>query len=107
DFRHSYAETFNELTGQGTIGSRRRAVFKTGSVTSKAYANFFHIPAAPSNEVISWILINVPNDIDVHSPLFKVWVSGAKVDPNRVPVGDEGTPDPDAIGVLGPFLTPT
>ena len=41
-------------------------------------------------------LIDVPDDIDVHSPNFKVWVSGADIHG----AGDEGSPDPDAIGII-------
>ena len=100
DLAHAYAETFDETTGLGTISLGRRAKFRTGDMLGSAYGAYFGI-AVPPGEHFSWILIDVPNDIDVRSPSFSVWVSGADVHPG--PGGDEGTPDPDAIGILGPL----
>jgi hypothetical protein len=42
---------------------------------------------------IAWILVRIPREIDTTSPLFRVYVSGASI-------GKQGSPDPDAIGVI-------
>ncbi len=98
--KRAYAETFNELTGKGTILGGRRAKFLTGSIPCDQYVAYFGITGPTCADaggfsvgVISWILIDVPNDINVHDKNFSVWVSGAGL-------GVEGTPDPDAIGIL-------
>ena len=101
DFRHTYAETFNENTGAGMVSSGRRAKFKTGSIYCYQYQAFFAGAIAPceyAKAIVSWILIDVPTDIDVHSPNFSVWLSGAGVGAD--PILGEGSPDPDAIGIL-------
>jgi hypothetical protein len=41
----------------------------------------------------SWILIDVPDGIDVSSDNFRLWVTGALT-------GANGNPDPDAFGVI-------
>lgn len=96
DLQRAYAEIFDEGTGRGTIRGGRRARFLTGSISGDAYTAFFCQPdpsvCPPADPVISWILIDAPNDIDVHSPNFSIWVSGALI--------REGTPDVDAIGVI-------
>jgi hypothetical protein len=104
DNKRAYAETFDETTGLGTITSGRRARFKTGDMLQSAYAAYFGIPVLPGPpQHVSWILINVPSDIDVHDPDFKVWLSAAKIYPDLPPLGDEGSPDPEAVGILSPF----
>lgn len=96
DLQRAYAEIFDEGTGRGTIRSGRRARFLTGSINGGVYTAFFCQPnpsvCPPPDPVISWILIDVPSDIDVHSPNFSVWASGALI--------GEGSPDVDAIGVI-------
>jgi hypothetical protein len=49
-------------------------------------------PGQPGS--IAWILVDVPDEIDLNSPRFRVRVGGAKIP------GVDGTPDPDAFGVL-------
>jgi hypothetical protein len=96
DLRRAYAETFDERAGEGTINGGRRARFWTGSFSDSNYKAYF-CKADPSvctgtDAVYSWILIDVPDDIDIHAPFFSVWVSGATL--------GEGSPDPDAIGII-------
>lgn len=107
DLTRSYAETFNEESGLGTITTGRRAVFKTGSVFSDAYGSFFGVSVGlcklpdrpPTPSVLSWLLINVPDDINVHSPNFSVWFGGTGT---GLGLGfGSGGPDPDAIGLIG------
>jgi len=97
DEAHAYAETSDEtiLGGGGTITTGRRAHFKGGDMSTDAYGAFFGI-SLPAGQHVGWILITVPPDIDVHSPKFKVWVSGADIHGPD----DEGTPDADAIGLI-------
>ena len=93
DLKQSYAETFDENLAHGTITSGRRAVFKTGSVTGSAFNRFFGVTTG--NPAMSWMLIRLPADIDTQpiDPVrFSIRVSGA--------LRGEGTPDPDAIGVI-------
>lgn len=97
DLRRAAAETFDETVGLGTITTGRRLRFKTGDMLGADYGACFGVAVAPT-EHFSWILIDVPNDIDVLSPNFSIWVSGADVHPGAG--GDEGTPDPEVIGVL-------
>lgn len=93
DLKRSYAETFDENLARGTITSGRRAVFKTGTVTGTAFNRFFGVTGG--NPAMSWMLIRLPADIN-SQPLdpvhFSIRVSGA--------LRGEGTPDPDAIGVV-------
>ena len=93
DLKRSYAETFDENLAHGTILSGRRAVFKTGTVTGAAFNRFFGVTGG--NPAMSWMLIRLPADIDTQ-PLdpvrFSIRVSGA--------LRGEGSPDPDAIGVV-------
>ena len=69
---------------------------------SPAYHAFFGItpppapecgPGWPEGRIVSYILFKVPG-VDTSSPLFRIYASGA---PGR----GEGTPDLDAVGVLG------
>ena len=99
----SYADNFNEKTGKGNVGFGRRAKFLTGTITCDEYAKYFGIDGTicPTlvqpgfTAVVSWILVDLPNDINVHHGKFSVWLSGA---PGLA--GSEGTPDPDSIGIL-------
>jgi hypothetical protein len=71
----------------------------TGAV---AYAKFFGIcPGADLGKVISFILFDLHSKkpaVDVNSPSFTVRVANRPRDP--AVMGDSGTPDADAIGVL-------
>ena len=98
DFSTSVSSTFNELTG----GSSDPTVqFKTGSVAGAVY-NILFGTGVPEKEVWSWLLVRLPDGLDAHSASFhllSVAVGGA------VGLG-EGTPDPDAFGVLSAVPEP-
>ena len=98
DFSASVSSTFNELTG----GSSDPTVqFKTGSVAGAVYNTLFGT-GVPEKEVWSWLLVRLPDGLDAHSASFhlqSVAVGGA------VGLG-EGTPDPDAFGVLSAVPEP-
>ena len=72
-------------------------VVANGSTDSAAYAAFFDFtfPAEPKTLVVSYILFDLPPTIDITSPHFTITVS-AWADGQH----GEGTPDPDAIGIL-------
>lgn len=72
-------------------------VVANGSTDSAAYAAFFGFtfPAKPKITVVSYILFDLPTTIDITSPNFTITVS-AWDDRHH----GEGTPDPDAIGIL-------
>ena len=89
DLQNAAAATFNEQTGAANSPSSGIR-FRTGSISGATYSALFGTPKATS--VISWVLIDVPKEIDVNSPTFSVWASGALI--------GEGSPDPDAIGIL-------
>lgn len=81
--------------------------FKSGTVPDDklaAFAACFHLDLAkrPKDVAghveylhVSWLLIDVPEatGVDVNSNDFRLWMSGA-------PLGANGTPDPDAFGVI-------
>lgn len=106
DGTNSYVATFNELAGRGSDP----AVVATGSVIgpdgtifsgNAAYSSFFRMCCPdPLSPVISYILFDlhsVSPAIDTDSPSFTI-----KIESGFVPGGSfgEGTPDPDAIGIL-------
>jgi hypothetical protein len=72
-------------------------VVANGSITGGAYISFFGIPLSPASldKVISYIIFDLPPTLDISSPNFKISVSGW----NGTGRG-EGTPDPDAIGIV-------
>jgi hypothetical protein len=67
-------------------------VLANGSVTGDAYRSYFGIPTSSGQTVFSFMLFDLPAAVDVDRPSFRVTVAA-------YPSG-EGTPDPDAIGVL-------
>jgi hypothetical protein len=67
-------------------------VIANGSVTGDAYRSYFGIPTSSGQTVFSFLLFDLPPGIDVDRPGFRATVAA-------YPSG-EGTPDPDAIGVL-------
>lgn len=99
DLTTAVTSTFNELTG---AGDNPAVLFKTGSITGAQYNSVFgtHVPDA---EVWSWLLVRLPSGVHADSPSFNV---------KFLPVGGgvglgEGTPDPDAIGVLAAVPEPS
>lgn len=94
----SVASTFNELTG---TGSNPEVIFRTGSISAADYMSLFGA-ADPGTLVWSWLLVDLPTRIDVRDGNFLI---------DFAPVGGgvglgEGTPDPDAIGVLNAVPAP-
>ena len=73
------------------------AVVANGSTDSARYAEFFGFtfPSEPKITVVSYILFGLPPTIDITSPHFTITVS-AWADGQH----GEGTPDPEAIGIL-------
>jgi hypothetical protein len=74
--------------------------FKSGSIPAADYMKFFGIKefkTAAGKPVpwASWVLLDVPDGIDVKSERFRLWVSGALVGSPGL-----GNPDPDAFGVI-------
>lgn len=91
DGTNSLTVSFNELTGTATPS----ILVANGSISGTDYRNFFGISSSVDvAPVISYILFRIPFSIDVSSPNFT-----AEVRP--LPGMGEGTPDPDAAGVLG------
>lgn len=72
-------------------------VVANGSTDSTRYAALFGFtfPPEPKITVVSYILFDLPPTIDITSPNFTITVS-AWADGQH----GEGTPDPDAIGIL-------
>lgn len=89
DQEHAAAAAFNEATAAANPPDGG-VVFRTGSIHGAMFSSLFG--ASTSSTVVSWILIRLPDGIRTSSPNFSVWVSGALI--------GEGSPDPDAIGVL-------
>jgi hypothetical protein len=81
------------------VGAPRPAeVVANGSTDKANYAAFFGIaqnsPLLEKQDVISYILFDIPEGIDFASPQLKItvkWWEGTH---------GEGTPDPEAIGIL-------
>lgn len=108
DEANAYAETFDPTAGIGTASWSGRAEFFTGDIESTPYEAFFGAPPDPGRPLgtewhMGWILVNVPDEIDVHSARFSVWVSGAQVYEYGARVSGcayEGAPEIDALGVI-------
>lgn len=70
--------------------------FLSGSITRKEFVDYFKLEPSKiprPTDYTSWILIDVPDGIDVSSDNFRLWVTGALTGTNR-------DPDPDAFGVI-------
>jgi hypothetical protein len=106
--------TFNECLG--AVASDPRIV-ATGSIVGPggtiatgnvAYSRFFGMCSAdPNDPVISYILFDLHSigpAIDVDSPNFSIRIENYHTGPNDSTCGPgrsgEGTPDPDAVGVV-------
>lgn len=81
--------------------ARPAEIVANGSTDGAGYSSFFGISppttAGPNpSTVISYILFSLPT-LDVTRPDFTVTLSGHLIGTD----GSEGTPDPDAVGVLG------
>ena len=104
DGTNSYVARFNEHVGTASDP----AVVATGSIIgsdgtassgNRAYSKFFRICCTDlSNPVISYILFDldaVSPAVDTDSPSFAI-----KIEVGYPLFGPEGSPDPDAIGIL-------
>ena len=90
DGTSTFAVDFNETTVPATSIP---GVVANGSVSGASYTDFFGIPPFPST-VASYLLFDLPPTLNTASPDFSVRVSSG------LPGEGEGTPDPDAIGIL-------
>jgi hypothetical protein len=90
---------FNEISGASDNPAVR---FRTGSISGAAYNALFGTSVA-DKEVWSWLLVDLPPGIDARLPAFEL---------RFAPVGGgvglgEGTPNPDAFGVLSAVPEPS
>ncbi|MEZ4869315.1 MAG: cellulase family glycosylhydrolase [Caldilineaceae bacterium] len=100
DVTSPVAVDWDERTGTGESGAPAlypTEVIANGSTDSNSYAAFFGIdwPSELGEQVISYILFDLPATIDIRSPNFTITVRGWADGQHG-----EGTPDPDAIGIL-------
>jgi hypothetical protein len=91
DGTSSFAVDFNEFTVPATSIP---GVVANGSVSGASYKAFFGITPPFPQTVASYLLFDLPPTINTASPDFSVRVSSG------LPGEGEGTPDPDAIGIL-------
>jgi len=112
DGANTYVATFNEKLG--AAGSDPTIV-KTGSILGPdgtietgyvAYSNFFGLccpdPGPNAGKVVSYILFDLDSvspAIDTASPNFTIKIEN-NITGNDTPQNNNGTPDPDAIGIL-------
>lgn len=89
---------FNEVTGSGDL---LEVSFLTGSITGAQYNALFGT-SVPQAEAWSWLLVKLPREIDAHAASFAIDFAAIG---NR-PGWGEGSPDPDAIGVLSSVPEP-
>lgn len=82
-----------------TLTSLAPGVLATGQISFANYSAFFPAAAGGADAIYSFILLDAPTNINVASPLFSVDIkNGANIAP--LMGHGEGTPDPDAIGVI-------
>lgn len=102
DGTNTFVVRFNELVGRSShpsVVANGSIIGTDGTISSggDAYRSFFGICTPnPQNKVVSFILFDLDGarpPINVASPNFKVKIQG------RSGFG-EGTPDPDAVGVI-------
>lgn len=83
---------FSELVGASVPAE----VVGNGSVSAATYNLFFNVQTPRSDTVMSYLLFDLPDFIDLDSPTFSITLtSGAAAG-----LPGQGTPDPDAIGLL-------
>ena len=89
---HSLTVDFIELVGAPVPAE----VVGNGSVSAAAYNLFFNVQTPRSDTVMSYLLFDLPDAIDIDSSAFSIMLtSGAAAG-----LPGAGTPDPDAIGLL-------
>jgi hypothetical protein len=102
DSQHSVSVHWSEATLDGSIGGvpvpRDPHVIANGSIAGSAYAAFFGIPQAKviRQQVISFLIMRVRDEIDVTGAAFRLTMRGAQQSATE----PYATPDPDAVGVL-------
>jgi hypothetical protein len=87
---------FNELTGALDPGNTSPDVtlVAKGSFSFAAYNAYFGITPSLQLSVVSFVLFQLQTSIDSSNPAFTIRVAGVNL------AGHEGSPDPDAIGVI-------
>ncbi|HJQ38709.1 MAG TPA: hypothetical protein VKB93_16360 [Thermoanaerobaculia bacterium] len=97
DGTNTYTANFNEKVGRSSDPS----VVATGPITGDAFRAFFGICSPnPANAVVGYILFDldaVKPRVDPASPRLRITIQNG-FRPDRT--FGEGTPDPDAVGVL-------
>lgn len=88
----SFTVDFSELVGAFVLP----AVIANGSVTGSAYDAYFGLATGSASPVMSFLLFDLPDSLDSTSPVFSVSMVGGAA----VGLPGEGTPDPDAIGLI-------
>ncbi len=82
-----------------TLTGLAPGVLATGQISFTNYSTFFPAAAGGSDAIYSFILLDAPSNMNVASPSFTVDLkNGANIAP--LMGHGEGTPDPDAIGVI-------
>lgn len=89
---------FNEIT---TMGTNPAIGLTTGSITGAVY-NALHGTSVAGDSVWSYLLIDLPAYMNTASSSFAVAIAAT----GAVPGYGEGTPDPDAIGLLSAIPEP-
>lgn len=91
----SYTIAFDETAG----AVNPPAVVATGSLSAEEYAAFFGLDAADAGgEVYSFLVFRMPPRLDVGSAEFTVTVT------EGMDIDGEGTPDPEAIAIVGGMI---
>lgn len=87
---------FDELTGALDPGNTSPDVtlVARGSFGFAAYNAYFGITPSLQLSVVSFVLFQLQTSIDSSNPAFTIRVAGVSL------AGHEGSPDPDAIGVI-------
>jgi hypothetical protein len=110
-FSDSVNPPLSVLWDEAVGAARDPHILANGSISGAAYSAFFGFPTTtflswgirpedlrPEAIVVSFLLFRLRPEIDTASPFFKLRVSGTSL-PIKERVR-EGSPDPDAIGIL-------
>ncbi len=95
---------FDELTGLLDPGSSPDVLLvASGTFASSGaggYSAFFGFAPSLPDSRVSFVIFQLLTSIDATNPAFNIHVAGASI------AGHQGTPDPDAIGVIRSVPTP-
>ena len=102
DGTNTRVATFDELTGALDPGGTSADVtlVAKGSFNAPGYNAFFGITPSLIDPRISFLLFQLQTSIDSSNPAFSIHVAGMNL------VGHQGSPDPDAIGVIRSIPAP-